>query len=86
MEKEKNWGTLFNMQHFKGRRACWSSRMGLGRSHKPKFKMKLICTTKKKRQLVEVEWKWCDGLNKDNLKHKFYTTYNLCGKPPLPSL
>jgi hypothetical protein len=24
----KNWGTLFNLQHFGGRGACWSFEMG----------------------------------------------------------
>ncbi len=33
-----------------------------------------------------VEWKWCDKLNKDDLKHKLYTAHNLQEKAPLPSL
>jgi hypothetical protein len=35
------------------------------------------CITKKKRQLMQVEWKWCDKFNRDNLKHKLYMTCNL---------
>jgi hypothetical protein len=26
-----SWGMFLDSQHFKGRKACWSSRMGLGR-------------------------------------------------------
>jgi len=33
-EEEKSWGTLRNLQHFRDRRACQSSRMRLGRTHK----------------------------------------------------
>jgi len=44
--------------------------MGLGQTHKQEFKMLSTCTTKKKRRLVQVEWKWCGGLSKDNFKHK----------------
>jgi len=35
---------------------------------------------------MQVEWKWCNGLNRDNLNHKFYITYNLREEAPLPSL
>ncbi len=35
---------------------------------------------------MQIEWKWCDKLNKDNLKHKFYTTCNLWEKAQFPSL
>jgi hypothetical protein len=45
--------------------------MGLGWTHKWEFKMKSTCTTKKIGWLVQVEWKWCSGLDKDNFKHKF---------------
>jgi hypothetical protein len=48
--------------------------------------MKSTYTTKKKRWLVQVEWKWCDGLSRDNLKHKFYMAHNLWEEAPLPSL
>ncbi len=60
--------------------------MGLEQTHKRKFKMGLTCTTKRKGRLVQIEWKWCDGLNRDNLKHKFYTAGNLWKEAPLPSL
>jgi hypothetical protein len=30
-EKKRSWNVLPNFQHFEGRRACWSSGMGLGR-------------------------------------------------------
>jgi hypothetical protein len=77
---------LLNSQHFGGRRACWSSGMGLGRTHKQEFKMISTYTTKKKGQLVQVEWKLCDRLTKDNLKHKFHTACNLWDEASLPSL
>jgi hypothetical protein len=83
-KKEESWGMFPNSQHFRGRKVCWSSEMGLGQTHKRKFNMRSTCTTKKRGQLVQVEWKWCDGLSKDNLKHKLYTTYNLCEETPLP--
>jgi hypothetical protein len=51
--------------------------MALERTHKWKFKMKSICTTKKRRRLVQVEWTWCNKLSKDNFKHKLCTTHNL---------
>jgi hypothetical protein len=35
---------------------------------------------------MQVEWKWCGGLNIDNLKDKLYTTHNLWEEAPLPSL
>ncbi len=41
---------------------------------------------KKGRQLVQVEWKWCDELSRDNLKHKLYMTCNIWEEAPLPSL
>jgi hypothetical protein len=48
--------------------------------------MKLIYTTKQKRRFVQIKHKWCNKLNRDNLKFKLYTTYNLYEKTPLPSL
>jgi hypothetical protein len=48
--------------------------------------MKSACTTKKKRQLMQVEWKWCSKFSKDNLKHKFYIAHNLWEEAPLPSI
>jgi hypothetical protein len=60
--------------------------MGLGKTHKQEFKMKSTCTTKERRQLVQIEFKWCDELNRDNFKHKFYTAYNLWEEAPFPSL
>jgi hypothetical protein len=35
---------------------------------------------------MHVEWKWCDGLSKDNFKHKLYMAHNLSEEAPLPSL
>jgi hypothetical protein len=35
---------------------------------------------------MQVEWKSCNKLNKDNFKHKFYMTRNLWEEAPLPSL
>ncbi len=45
--------------------------MGLRQTHKQEFKMKSTYTTKDKRRLMQIEWKWCDELSKDNLKHSF---------------
>jgi hypothetical protein len=40
--EKRSWGTFFSSQHFKGRRVCWGSRMGIktnekqaNYSHKP---------------------------------------------------
>ncbi len=30
MEFRKSWGVLLGEQHFRGRRVCWNSKMGLG--------------------------------------------------------
>jgi hypothetical protein len=40
----------------------------------------------KKKWSVQIEHKWCDELNNNNLKHKLYTACNLWEKAPLPSL
>jgi hypothetical protein len=37
--------------------------MRLGQTYKWEFKMKSTCTTKKKGQLTQVEWKWRDKFN-----------------------
>jgi hypothetical protein len=29
IERRRNWGTFLGSQHFKSKRACWSSRMGI---------------------------------------------------------
>ncbi len=86
VEEEESWGMFPNSKHFRGRRMCLSSRMGLGWTHKREFKMRSTCTTKKRGKLVQVEWKWCDGRNRDNFKHKLYITYNLWEEAPLSSL
>ncbi len=33
--------------------------------------------TKKKGQVVQVEWKWCDRFSRDNFKHKLHMARNL---------
>ncbi len=58
--------------------------MGLGKLTSEK--MRSTCTTKKREQLVQIEWKWCDKVNRNNFKQKFYTTRNLWEDAPLPSL
>jgi hypothetical protein len=68
---------LPNLQHFEGKMVCWSSGMGLGWTPKQEFKMKSTYTTKKRGQLVQIEWKWCGELCRDNLKHKLYMARNL---------
>ncbi len=35
---------------------------------------------------MQVEWKWCNELSSDNLKHKLYTAHNFWEEAPLPSL
>ncbi len=60
--------------------------MGLEQTHKQKFKIKSTYITKERRWLVQIERKWCGGLNKDNFKHKFYMARNLWEEAPLPSL
>jgi hypothetical protein len=85
--KEKdNYDMFLNSQHFEGWRACWSSKMKLRQTYKQKFKMRSIYTTKKRGHLMQVEWKWCIKLNRDNMKYKFYTTHNLWEEAPLFSL
>jgi hypothetical protein len=63
----------------------WSSKMGLERTHKQEFKMKSTCIIKEKGRLVIIKHKWCDGLSRNNFKHKFYKAY-IWEKAPLPSL
>jgi hypothetical protein len=50
--------------------------MGLRQTHKQEFKTISTYITKKRGQLVQVEWKWCVGFSRDNLKHKLHTTRN----------
>jgi hypothetical protein len=33
-KRKKNWGALLDSQHFGGRGACWSFRMGIREIHK----------------------------------------------------
>ncbi len=33
---------------------------------------------------MQVEWKWCNELSKDNLKHKLYIARNLWGRSTTP--
>jgi hypothetical protein len=39
--------------------------------------MKSTYTSKKRGRLMQVKRMWCDRLNKDNCKHKFYITHSL---------
>jgi hypothetical protein len=48
--------------------------------------MMILTHTIKKRRLVQIEWKWCNELNKDNLKHKLHMARNHWEEAPLPSL
>ncbi len=84
--KKKNQGMLFNSLHFKGKRACLSFGMGLGRIHKQELKMKSTCKTKERRRLMHIECKWYGRLSDDNFKHKFHMAYNLWEEAPLLSL
>ncbi len=57
--RRKSWGALFNLQHFRGRGACWNFEMGLGQAtsgsiihvdlHKPNNKL----------VSAELEHFWC---------------------------
>jgi hypothetical protein len=58
--------------------------MGLEQTQKREFKMKSIYTTKKRGWLMQIEWKWCDELNRGIFKHKFYTVCNFWEDAPLP--
>jgi hypothetical protein len=60
--------------------------MGLKQTHKREFDMKLFNTTKQIKRFVQVGHKWCNGLNKDNLKLKLDMTHNIWEEAPLPSL
>jgi len=42
------------------------------RMHKREFKMRSTYITKKRRRLMQVEWKWCNRLSWDNFRHKLY--------------
>jgi hypothetical protein len=54
--------------------------MGLGWTHKWKFQMKSIYTTKKKCQLMLIKWKWCGRFS----KHKLYTAPQPLGGSTTP--
>jgi hypothetical protein len=60
--------------------------MELGWTHKVEFKMRSTYTINERRQLLQVKWKWCSELSRDNLKHKIFKTHNLWEETPLPSL
>ncbi len=90
-QRTKQWnkkrvGARSLSQHFRGRRVCQSSRMGLGQIHKQRFKMKSTYIIKKRRWLMQVEWKWCGRFSRDNFKHKLYMADNLWEEARLPSL
>jgi hypothetical protein len=38
-------------------------------------------TTKKRGQLIQVEWKWCNGFNRDNLSYKKHEQQHLPHEP-----
>ncbi len=54
-KEEKSWGTFFDSQHFEDKKMCWSSRIRLKWTHKWELKMRSTYTTKKRKQLVQVE-------------------------------
>jgi hypothetical protein len=60
--------------------------MGLGKTHNQEFKIKSTYTTEERGQLVQIKHKWCNWLNKNNLKHKLYMACNFWEEAPLPSL
>ncbi len=59
------------LQHFKGRKVCYNSKMGLGWTHKQEFKIKSTCTTNEKRWLMQVECKWFGGFKGTTLNTSF---------------
>jgi hypothetical protein len=83
---KKNWGMFFNSHHFWGKKVCWGFEMGLEWIHKQEFNMKLTYITKQKKQLMQIERKWCNIVSNDNLKLKLYIVHNLWEKIPLPFL
>jgi len=84
-ERKRELGTFLNLQHFGGKNASSSFGMGLERTHKWEFKMRSTYVTTKRKQLMQVELKWCSKLSKDNLKHKLSTTFNLWRRHHPPS-
>jgi hypothetical protein len=68
------------------RGACWSFRMGIRTNSQAKVQDEINLHNQEKGQLMQIKWKWCDGLNKDNLKHKLYMARNLWEEAPFPSL
>jgi len=83
--KKKRVG-VSSLTHNMGRKACWSSKMGLEQIHRREFKIRSTCTTKKRKQLMQIKWKWCGGLGTNNFKHKLYIAFNLWEEAPFPSL
>jgi hypothetical protein len=57
MEKGESQNMIPSSQHFEDKRMWRSSRMGLRRTHKQKFKMTSTYTTKERGQLMQVECK-----------------------------
>jgi hypothetical protein len=56
------------------------------KNSKARVQDKIKMHNQEKWQLVQVEWKWCDGFSGDNLKHKFYTACNLWEEATFPFL
>ncbi len=46
--------------------------------------MKSTCTMNERRWLAQIECNQCSKFNRDNLKHKLYTTHNLQKEAPFP--
>jgi hypothetical protein len=68
------------------RGVCLSSGIGTRTNTQAKVQDEINLHNKKEGQLVQVEWEWCNKFNKDNLKHKLYTTCNLWEEALIPSL
>jgi hypothetical protein len=68
------------------RGTCWSFRMGTKMNSQMRIQDEINLYNQQKRHVMQVEWKWYNGLSRDNLKHKLYTTCNFWEEAPLPFL
>jgi hypothetical protein len=67
------------------RGACWSFKMGTKTNSQVKVQDEINLHNQERGKLVQIEWKWCDELSRDNLKHKLYMARNLWEEAPLAS-
>jgi len=69
------------------RGTCWSFKMGTKTNSQVRIQDENnLYYNQQKRQVMQIEWKWYNEFNRDNLKHKFYTTCNFWEEAPFPFL